>query len=85
MMDLGRFSIYVLDAGVDYTGLVRWSWILVGSEGKTTRIVVAHQPCVPNKESKRTTIFEQLQHYFKARRDGRLTHTILHEQLAVQL
>ena len=44
MVAMGRFASYVLEVGCDYTGLGRWSWILVGSEEKMTRITVAYQP-----------------------------------------
>ena len=67
MMALGSFSSYVLDTGVDYTGLGRWSWILVGLAEKTTRIVVVCQTCVPNKDNKGMTVFEENQQYFEAR------------------
>ena len=44
-MAMDKMSAYVIDTGVDNTGLGRWSWILVGAgEGDqmtTTRIVVA--------------------------------------------
>ena len=42
MVVIWRFSSYDLDVGCNYTGLGRWSWILVGSEGKKTRIIVAY-------------------------------------------
>ena len=83
MMALGRMSGYVLDTGVDDTGLGRWSWIRLGAgvgEAMTiTRIVVAYQPCEPGCNSKGKTVFEQHQRYFEAKGDFRSPRTIIHE------
>ena len=40
MMTIGRLSASVLDTGVDYENLGRWSWVLVGGPRKRTRYVV---------------------------------------------
>ena len=39
-----RLSSFVIEQGVDMTGLGRWSWILVGSGDHRTIIVSAYQP-----------------------------------------
>ena len=85
MMTLGRLSTFVIDSGTDFTGLGRWTWILVGSGDKRTRIVVAYQPSKPTKTSKGQTVFEQHQRYFQPRGDFRSPRTILFEQLTDQL
>ena len=59
-----HFLDYVINMGVDYTGLGHWTWILVGSQEKITRIVMAYQPCLPLKSSKGRTVFKQHKHYF---------------------
>ena len=83
---MGRFASYVLDMGCDYSGLGRWSWILVGSEEKKMRIVVAYQPSASkNKNSKGFTVFEQQERYFESHGDGRSPRTIFYEQLVAQL
>ena len=85
MMTLGRLSSFVLDTGVDFTGLGRWSWILVGSQEKRTRIVVAYQPCKPGTNSKGFTVFEQQQRYVEPKGDFRSPRIIFFEQLVPQL
>ena len=57
----------------------------MGFVEKMTRIVVAHHPCVPNKDIKGMVVFVQHQQYFEARGDGRLPHTIFDNQLVAQL
>ena len=84
MMALCRLSSYMLDIGVYYTGLGPLSLILVGS-AKKNWVVVSHQPCVPNKDSKWTTVFEQHQRYFEAKGDGRSSCMIFYEKLVAQL
>ena len=86
MVAIGRFASYVLDVGCDYTGLGRWSWILVISEEKKIRIVVAYQPSASkNKNSKGFTVFEQQERYFESHGDGRSPRTIFYKQLVAQL
>jgi len=85
MMALGRLSGFVLATGSDHTNLGRWSWVLVGSEQKKTRIVVAYQPCEPGRNAKGLTVFEQQKRYFEARGDFRSPRTIFAEQLIAQL
>ena len=55
---MGRFASYVLDMGCDYSGLGRWSWILVGYEEKKTRIMVAYQSsALKNKNIKGSSVW----------------------------
>ena len=86
MVAMGRFTSYVLDVGCDYTGLGRWSWILVGSEEKKTRIMVAYQPsALKNKNTKGFTVFEQQERYFESHGDRWSPRTIFYKQYVAQL
>ena len=86
MVSIGRFVSYGLDVGCDYTGLGRWSWILVGSEEKKTRIMVAYQPsALKNKNTKGFTVFEQQERYFESHGDRWSPRTIFYKQYVAQL
>ena len=81
MMALDRVSAHVIDTGADYTGLGRWSWILLGSGDCRTQVVSAYQPCTPPKSWKGFTVFEQHQRYFEPKGDFRSPRTIFYEHL----
>ena len=66
-------------------GLGRWCWQLVGKGGKSTRIVVAYQPCKSNKNLRGFTTCEQHERYFQPREDFCSPRTIFYEQLVSQL
>ena len=66
MMTIGRLSVSVLDTGVDYENLGRWSWILVGGPRKRTRYVVLYQPC-SSHNSAGNSVFAQQEDYFERR------------------
>ena len=86
MMAVGRFSTFVLDKGVDSTGLGRWCWILVGGPEKKTRITTAYQPCDPGHSTAGLTVWDQHARHFESKNgDGRLPWTILCEDLFTQI
>jgi hypothetical protein len=86
MMAMGCFSAEVIKTGVDPYGLGHWCWLRVGSGDKKTRIVMAYQPSGSKLTySTGTTIHEQHERYFKARRDLQPARTIFYEQLIAQL
>lgn len=85
MVTMGRMSANVLDSGVDYTGLGRWSWQLIGKGDVKTRVVVAYQPSDKSLGSKGFKVFDQQARYFEARGDFRSPRTIFYEQLVAQL
>ena len=63
----GCFSSFVRGVGADITGLGRWSWLHVGGGGKSTRLIVAYQPCGIANQSRRTrgeTVWAQHAWYF---------------------
>jgi len=73
---VGRFSSSVKLTGIDITGLGRWSWLLVGGGGKTTRVVSIYQPCQPSKTSRGDTVWDQHRRYFEARGEVRNPRTM---------
>ena len=61
-------------------------WILLGSEEKKTRIMVAYQPsALKNKNCRGFTVFEQQERYFEFHGDGGSSRAILCTQLVLQL
>ena len=84
MMTIGRLSASVLDTGVDYENLGRWSWILVGGPRKRTRYVVLYQPC-SSYNSAGNSVFAQHEDYFERRGVAISPRTILFDQLISQL
>ena len=68
---IGRFASYVTDIGNDSTGLGRWSWIYVGSGGKSTLIITAYQPSKPGNLTMGQTVCDQHIRYFESRGEVR--------------
>ncbi len=65
---VGSFLSFVTAVGSNASGLGRWSWIYTSGGGKSTRIVVAYQPCNPRRRGTRDkTIWDQHLQYFEAR------------------
>ena len=61
-----RLSSFILESGQDSTGLGRWSWIRVGTEGRKTRIITAYQPVSPSRrgqDTNRRTVWHQHRRY----------------------
>jgi hypothetical protein len=66
----GHFSSFVTEVGFDSSGLGRWIWLYVGGGGKTTRMIVAYQPCAPGRRTTRgKTVWDQHHWYFEACRE----------------
>ena len=85
MTTIGRFSMYVIETRVDETGLRIWSWILVGSNEKQIRTMIAYQPCTPARTSKGGTVFEQHPRFFEQRADFCSPITIFYKHLVSQI
>ena len=85
MATFGWLATFVIDSGVDHTGLGRWSWQMIGKGDTVTVVVAAYQPCEKNKNSKGYTTFEQHERYFEPKGDFRSPRTIFFEQLVSQL
>ena len=63
-MMFGPLTSFIMDQGADVTGLGRWVWTLVGTNGgKKTRFVTAYQPC-DNRTGDRT-VLQQHSNYFE--------------------
>jgi hypothetical protein len=84
MMAMSTITPEVIDTGVDITGLGRWCWMLLGSDQKKTRIVMAYQPSNSGL-SAGTTVKDQQAQYFQSLGDARSPRTIFYEQLVLQL
>jgi len=78
---LRRLSAYVLETGIDSTSLGQWAWVLLSSDQKMTRVVVAYQPCALAKSSQGVTDFKQRQQYFQKIGDFRSPRTIFHDHI----
>ena len=77
----GRITDLVTDCGCDPTGLGRWSWIRLGTQSPSTRIVCGYLPCKPGRTSRGRTVWEQHKRYFEAKGDLRYPSTIFTEDL----
>ena len=78
----GRFSSFVTEVGANTTGLGWWSWVHAGGGGRSTRIIVAYQPC--GQRGRRTrgeTVWDQHSWYFKARGEIRDPWTMFKSDL----
>jgi hypothetical protein len=66
-MAAGRLSSFVTEDGFDASGLGRWTQLCVGGGGKTTRMIVAYQPCAPGRHTTRgKMVWDQHHQYFEA-------------------
>ncbi len=60
----GDATGYIWKVGKDKEGLGRWSWILFGgSDGHTTRLIMAYNPCKSRRVNSGTS-YQQQQRYF---------------------
>ena len=83
IMALGRLTEVIIDLGTDTSGLGRWSWIRVGTNGVTTRIVTAYMPCKPRNNSAGKTVWDQHRRFFHSKGDFRRPSDIcLHDLLS---
>jgi len=82
---IGRLSDVVKEVGCDTTGLARWSWLKVGTEEKSTRVVCGYLPCKPGNSARGHTVWEQHARYFQAHGDFRHPSTIFIDDLAKQI
>ena len=55
----GDLATRVVGTGGDFTSLGRWSWLLVGTGGRRTRIITAYQPCRSRKDGYSTSYNQQ--------------------------
>ena len=55
----GDLATRVARTGGDFTSLGRWSWVLVGSGDRLTRIITAYQPCRSRKDGYSTSYNQQ--------------------------
>jgi hypothetical protein len=62
----GRFSSFVMEVGVNTSGLGRWSWLNVGGGWKMMCLITAYQPCNPGKRTRGETVWDQQVRYFEA-------------------
>jgi hypothetical protein len=66
-------SSFVTEVGCDTSGLGRWTWLYVGGGGKTTQMIVAHQPCtLGRRTTKGETVWDQHHWCFEA--PGEIRH-----------
>ena len=79
---VGRFSSFVKEVGSDSSGLGRWSWVRVGGGGKTTRMIIAYQPCgTRGRKTMGETVWDQHTRYFEARGEIRDPKTMFKQDL----
>jgi hypothetical protein len=79
---LWTVASFVTLTGVDTTDLGQWSWIYVGGRGKSTRVIVAYQPCSPkNRRTMGETVCDQHLHYFESRGESRDPRSMFHHDL----
>ncbi len=65
---VGHFSSFVTAVGSNASSLGCWSWIYTSGGGKSTRIVVAYQPCNPGRRGTRVEmVWDQHLQYFEVR------------------
>ena len=55
----GDLATRVVKTGGDFTSLGRWSWLLVGTGGRHTRIITAYQPCRSRRDGYSTSYNQQ--------------------------
>jgi hypothetical protein len=84
MMAMGTMSPKVVKSGVDFTGLGRWGWMMVGSGMKKTCIVIAYQPCNSGRFAG-TAVKDQQSQYFQSLGDARSPRKIFYKQMITQL
>jgi hypothetical protein len=78
----GRFASFVTLTGGDTMGLGRWSWIYVGGGGKSTRVIVAYQPCSPkNRRRMGDAVWDQHLRYFDSRGESQDPRSMFHHNL----
>ncbi len=78
----GQFASIVTLTGANTTGLSRWSWIYVGGGGKSTRLIVAYQPCSPkNRRMMGETVWDQHLCYFESRGESQDPRSMFHHNL----
>ncbi len=59
---------FIRKVGKDKEGLGRWSWIFLGgSDGHTTRLITAYNPCKSGRINSGTS-YQQQQRYFITKR-----------------
>ena len=92
-----RLTPFVLGTGEDRTGLGRWSWVYVGTEGRKTRLISAYQPCRSPEDKKkqrrfpdgtrrkRMTVWAQHRRYFRKRGIFHNPRSMFSKQLVAQL
>ena len=56
-------STHLRDAGVDSSGLGRWSWMRFEGNCITTRVIIAYQPCQTRKTSTESTMAQQRRYW----------------------
>jgi hypothetical protein len=78
----GRFSFFVTEVRFDASGLGRWTWLYVGGSGKTTRMIMAYQPCAPGRHTTRgKMVWDQHRWYFEAHREIKSPRAMLKSDL----
>ncbi len=66
----GDTTGYIRKVGKDKEGLGRWSWILFGgSEGHTTRLITAYNPCKSGRVNSGTSYQQQRRYFIMNKKD----------------
>ena len=72
-------------AGLDPTGLGKWSWIkIIGKQKRTTRITCAYQPC-SSKKTSLSSVGSQQRRHFKVRENEKCPRASFRGDLIIQL
>jgi hypothetical protein len=66
----GEATRFIRKVGKDKEGLGRWSWILFGgSDGHTTRLIMAYNPCKSGRVNSGTSYHQQRRYFITKRKD----------------
>ena len=80
----GDLATRVARTGGDFTSLGRWSWILVGSGDRLTRIITAYQPCRSRKDGYSTS-YNQQRRFWRSKGITSCPRKLFREQLMATL
>ena len=82
----GDATGYIRKVGKDEEGLGRWSWILFGgSDGHTTRLITAYNPCKSGKANSGTSYQQQRRHFILRKKDLTCPRTLFRRHLTAAI
>ena len=83
---VGCFSSSVAETGSDSSGLGRWTWVRVAGDRKTTRMIVAYQPCDSRgRKTMGESVWDQHTCYFEAHGEIRDLRAMFKQDLVILL